>query len=66
MSVLSPGTDDIIAQSGVAIAAADASFIPAVGIYISQTVTYKVEIASGMMHEIVNSLLNKPINLYQY
>ena len=67
MTALSPGTDDIVDQSGVTIAAPDASFThPAVGIYISQTATYKVEIASGMMHEIVDSLLNKRINLYQY
>ena len=40
MTALSAGTDDIVAQSGVTIAAPDASFSPAVGPYSSQTVTY--------------------------
>ena len=43
MTALSPGTDDIVDQSGVTIAAPDASFThPAVGIYISQTATYSL------------------------
>ena len=40
MVALSAGTDDIVAQSGITIAAPDASFIPAAGIYTNQTVTY--------------------------
>ena len=40
MTALSAGTDDIIAQSGIAIAAPDASFKPAAGAYINKTVTY--------------------------
>ena len=40
MTVLSSGTDDIIPQSGVTIAAADVSFTPAAGTYSNQTVTY--------------------------
>ena len=40
MTVLSSGIDDIIPQSGVTVAAADASFTPAAGTYTSQTPTY--------------------------
>ena len=40
MAALSAGTDDIVAQSGVTIAAPDASFTPAAGTYSNQTVTY--------------------------
>ena len=40
MTALSAGTDDIVAQSGVTIAAPDVSFVPTAGIYASQTVTY--------------------------
>ena len=42
MTALSAGTDDIIAQSGIAIAAPDASFKPAAGAYINKTVTYNL------------------------
>ena len=40
MTALSSGTDDIVAQSGVTIAAPTASFTPAAGTYLTQTVTY--------------------------
>ena len=40
MTALSVGTDDIVAQSGVTIAAPDASFSPAAGTYVNMTVTY--------------------------
>ena len=40
MTALSVGTDDIVAQSGVTIAAPGASFTPAAGTYSNQTVTY--------------------------
>ena len=40
MTVLSAGTDDIVAQTGITIAAPDASFSPAVGTYANQSVTY--------------------------
>ena len=40
MTALSAGTDDIVAKSGVIIAAPDASFSPAAGAYTNQTVTY--------------------------
>ena len=40
MTALSLGTDDIVAQSGITIAAADASFTPAAGSYANQTATY--------------------------
>ena len=40
MTALSFGTDDIIAQSGVTIAAPDASFTPSNAVYTNQTVTY--------------------------
>ena len=40
MTALSSGTDDIISQSGVTIAAPDASFTPAAGTYTFQTITY--------------------------
>ena len=40
MTALSVGTDDIVAQSGVTIAAPDASFVPTAGTYTNQTVTY--------------------------
>ena len=40
MTALFSGTDDIISQSGVTIAAPDASFTPAAGTYANQTVTY--------------------------
>ena len=42
MTALSVGTDDIIAQNGVTIAAPSASFTPAVRTYTNQTVTYSV------------------------
>ena len=42
MTALSAGTDDIAAQSGVTIAAPDASFTPAAGTYANQTVTYSL------------------------
>ena len=42
MSALSSGTDDIVSQSGVTIAAPDASFTPTAGTYANQSVTYKV------------------------
>ena len=42
MTALSSGTEDIIVQSGVTIAAADASFTPAVGTYANQSVTYNL------------------------
>ena len=42
MTVLSSGIDDIIPQSGVTVAAADASFTPAAGTYTSQTPTYNL------------------------
>ena len=41
MTALPSGTDDIVAQSGVTIAAPDATFTPAAGIYANQTVAYK-------------------------
>ena len=40
MTALSAGTDDIVARSGVTIAAPDASFTPAAGTYANQTTTY--------------------------
>ena len=40
MTTLSLGSDDIVAQSGVTIAAPDASFTPAIETYANQTVTY--------------------------
>ena len=41
MGALSLGTDDIVAQSGVTIAAPEASFTPdSVGTSAAQTVTY--------------------------
>ena len=42
MTALSSGTDDIVAQSGVTIAAPSASFIPPVGTFTNQTVTYNL------------------------
>ena len=42
MTALFSGTDDIISQSGVTIAAPDASFTPAAGTYANQTVTYNL------------------------
>ena len=43
MIALSTGTDDIVAQSGVTIAAADASFTPLSTVtYTNQTVTYNL------------------------
>ena len=42
MTVLSSGTDNIVAQSGVTIAAPDSSFIPPAGTYTNQTVTYNL------------------------
>ena len=42
MTALSAGTDDIVARSGVTIAAPDASFTPAAGTYANQTVTYSL------------------------
>ena len=41
MTALSSGTDDIISQSGVTIAAPDASFTPAAGTSTIQTATYQ-------------------------
>ena len=40
MTALSAGTDDIVAQSGITIAAPDVSFTPATGTYTNLTVTY--------------------------
>ena len=40
ITALSAGTDDIVAQSGITIAVPDASFTPAAGTYVNQTVTY--------------------------
>ena len=42
MIALSAGTDDIVAQNGVSIAASGASFTPAAGTYTNQTVTYSL------------------------
>ena len=42
MTALSSGTDDIIFQSVVTIAAPDASFTPAAGTYTNQSVTYNI------------------------
>ena len=40
MTALSAGTDDIVAQTGIIIAAPDTFFSPAVGTYANQSVTY--------------------------
>ena len=40
MTALSAGTDDIVTQSGVTIAAPDVSFTPAAGTYTNQSTTY--------------------------
>ena len=40
MAALSLGTNDIIAQSGITIAAPDTSFTPAAVTYANQSVTY--------------------------
>ena len=40
MAALSSGTDDIVAQSGVTIAAPDTSYSPPSGTYTNQTATY--------------------------
>ena len=40
MTALSVDTDKIEAQSGITIAAPDASFTPTAGVYTNQTVTY--------------------------
>ena len=40
MTAQSAGTDDIVAQNGVTIAAPNASFSPAAGTYTNQTITY--------------------------
>ena len=42
MTALSSGTNDIVSQNGVTIAAPDASFTPAAGTYTNQTVTYNL------------------------
>ena len=42
MTALSTGTNDIVSQSGVTIAAPDASFTPAAGTYVNLTVTYNL------------------------
>ena len=42
MTALSTGTNDIVAQIGVTIAAPESSFIPAAGTYANQTVTYSM------------------------
>ena len=42
MTALSAGTDDIVAQSGVAISTPDISFTPVTWIYANQSVTYKL------------------------
>ena len=42
MTALSAGTDDIVTQSGVTIAAPDASFTPTAGTYINQTLIYNL------------------------
>ena len=44
MTALSFGTDDIFSQSGVTIAAPDASFTPAAGTYANQTIAYNLYI----------------------
>ena len=41
MTSLSLNTDDIVSQSGVTIAAPDASFTPPAGTYTKQSPTYK-------------------------
>ena len=40
MTAISAGTDDILAQNGVTIAAPDASFTPAAATYVNQVVSY--------------------------
>ena len=42
MTAQSAGTDDIVAQNGVTIAAPNASFSPAAGTYTNQTITYSL------------------------
>ena len=42
MTTLSAGTDDIIAQSGITIAAPETSFTPNALAYTNQTVTYNL------------------------
>ena len=42
MTALSAGTENIVAQSGVTIAAPDVSFTPTAAAYTNQTVTYNL------------------------
>ena len=51
MAALSAGSEDISTQSGITIAAVEASFTPAAGTYLNKTVTYKVEIANVILFE---------------
>ena len=44
MTALSAGTDDIVTQSGVTIAAPDASFTPTAGTYTNQALIYNLSI----------------------
>ena len=62
MAALSVGTDDIITQSGVTIAAPDASFTPAAGTYANQTVTYN-KLQLQVEDAIFNCLFNKAIEI---
>ena len=49
MTALSAGTDDIVTQSGVTIAAPDASFTPTAGTYINQTLIYNLLIYKSLI-----------------
>ena len=42
ITAISAGTADIVAQSGITIAAPDASFTPAAGTYTNQSVAYNL------------------------
>ena len=60
MVALSSGTNIIIAQSGVTIAAPDTSFIPAAGTYSNQSVTYNLSICN------IEFYIMAAISKYQY
>ena len=54
ITALSAGTDDIVALSGITIAAPDASFTPsAVMAYQNQTVTYNLKIMNIKLVEAI-------------
>ena len=66
MTALSAGTEDIVAQSGVTIAAPDVSFTPAAGTYTNQSTTYNLLIFKNTFNWSIQLKINFYKNWYPH